>query len=150
MIVLDTSAAVEIVRGTEQGARLAGTVLEGEPILSVDLLHAEVASAFSKYVRAGYLGIDDAVRLSACAVGLVDRFVPMSELYVEALREAIVLGHSPYDMFYFVLARRTGATLLTCDKRLIDLAMRSQLNCVFQAELEPGETWTIRSEVEGR
>ena len=46
------------------------------------------------------------------------------------------------------LARRTAGTLFTMDQRLIKLALQNGLNCVFEAEVAPGKSWTIRAEIE--
>lgn len=55
---------------------------------------------------------------TAATLDLVDEFVPMSELYEEALAESMRLHQPIYDMFYLVLARRNGAVLYTTDKWL--------------------------------
>ena len=151
MIVLDASAAAEMVLNTKKGNTLKQLMLSGERVLSMDLFHGEISSTFYKYVKAGRMTKEGALRLVEESVSLVDCFVPMSDLYPEALMESIKLGHTPYDMFYFVLARRNAAMLFTLDRRLVDLAMRNGLNCVFDAEVAPGEEWAIRAEmVDGR
>lgn len=48
----------------------------------------------------------------------------------EALTEAVRLRRPVYDMVYFVLARRLGATLFTLDKRLQALCIDNGVNCV--------------------
>lgn len=84
------------------------------------------------------------------ALGLVSEFVPMSELAIEAQSEGRRLAHSPYDMFYFVLARRNACPLLTLDRRLNELCMTNMLGCVYEQPLGNGMSWTIRAEsVEG-
>ena len=81
------------------------------------------------------MGKDDAGRLLSAGMSLVDEFYPLAELQVEALNEAIRLGHSTYDMFYFVLARRTGATLFTLDRKLAKLCELHGVNCVQEIEM---------------
>lgn len=146
MIVLDTSAAMEIVRGTEMGHKFERLTLKGEQIISVDLFYGEVCSSFTKYVKAGMMARDEAARMVERAVGLVDKFVPMRDLYPEAFNESLRLAHSPYDMFYFVLARRTAGTLFTMDQRLIKLALLNGLDCVYEDTSDEGDPWTIRLE----
>lgn len=63
-------------------------------------------------------------------MGLVDRFVPVEELLVEAIHEAIRNEHSVYSMVYFVLARRNAATLFTLDKRLRQICTANGVKCV--------------------
>ncbi len=150
MIVLDTSAAIEIARGTEMGHKFERLTLKGEQIISVDLFYGEVCSSFTKYVKAEVMTRDEAARMVERAVGLVDKFVPMRDLYPEAFNESLRLAHSPYDMFYFVLARRTVGTLFTMDQRLIKLALHNGLNCVCGDTSVQDDPWTIRLEtVEG-
>ena len=82
------------------------------------------------------------------ALGLVDELVPMEKLFQEALSESVRLNHSSYDMFYFVLARRTAGTLFTLDQRLVRLALQNGLNCVYEDMSDEGDPWTIRLETE--
>lgn len=80
------------------------------------------------------------------ALGLVDELVPMEKLFQEALSESVRLNHSSYDMFYFVLARRTAGTLFTMDQRLIKLALQNGLNCVYEDTSVKDDPWTTRLE----
>lgn len=131
MIVLDSSAAVDIVRETEEGKALVSFMLEGEKVISSNLFFAEVSNAFWKYCRAGIYGEEDAKGRVAKAVGLVDEFQPIEDCYVEAFGEAVRLGHSVYDLFYLVLARRNAAQLFTLDRKLQQLCLDNGVNCVF-------------------
>lgn len=45
-----------------------------------------------------------------------------AEFGTEALTEGMRLQHPAYDLIYAILARRTGSALLTCDRRLANLA----------------------------
>ena len=122
----------------------------GERTLAPELYLSEVAHVLQKYVQGGRLGVREASEALSRAMSLIDELVPMKELIQEALSESLRLRHSSYDMFYLVLARRNAATLFTLDRRLIVLAMRNGLDCVFDADVAPGETWAIRAEtVEG-
>ncbi len=80
------------------------------------------------------------------ALGLVDELVSMEKLFQEVLSESVRLNHSSYDMFYFVLARRTAGTLFTMDQRLVRLALQNGLNCVYEDTSEKDDPWTIRLE----
>ena len=51
MIVLDASAAVELLLGTPVGARVAG-LIESDALLAPELLDVEVVSAVARLVRA--------------------------------------------------------------------------------------------------
>jgi predicted nucleic acid-binding protein len=58
------------------------------------------------------------------AENLIDDYTGISENIIEAMNEAIRVEHSVYDMLYLTLARRTGAMLLTMDKKLLGLAKK--------------------------
>ena len=135
MIVLDCSAAINIVRKTPEGRALRGLMVIGEKRIATELFRAEAAHALEKYVRAGAYERSQALSLLEESTSLVDEFHPLSENDVEALSEACRLGHSVYDMFYFTLARRYGATLFTEDRRLIELCDREGVECIHPMRL---------------
>ena len=137
MIVLDCSAAVEIVRGTRKGLAFRQLILPGEKIIASDMFHAEVRNTFWKYVRANMLPADEARKYIEKACALVDEFVPLEENAAEAFDEAVRQDHSVYDLFYVTLARRHSATLMTADKKLQELCIDMRVNCVTEVELSP-------------
>ncbi len=147
MIVLDASAAIEIAQQTEHGMRYENLMYSGEKIISVDLMNAEVAYVFSKYARLEACSDAQATALTRKAISLVDEYYDMSGLLVEAMNEGLRLHHSAYDMFYFVLARRTGATLFTHDNKLAKLCVQNGVNCVREFVAD-NEDYTTRIEVQ--
>ncbi len=130
MIVVDASALVEIALQSEDGMGLQGLMLCGERVISCDLLRAEMASVMRKLTRLGSVERGLAGGYFERALAIVDEFYPLEDLQMEALRESIRLDHSMYDMFYFVLARRTGATLFTLDRNLIELCAANGVNSI--------------------
>lgn len=135
MIVLDASAAVEMSRRTDDGLGLLDLYRRNETAITCDLFRAEVASVYRKLTRTQGLSVESATRYFQNTLALVDVFCPIRGLQLEALKESIRLNHSTYDMFYFVLARRTGATLFTMDRKLMDLCLDNGVNCVWQVDL---------------
>ena len=73
--------------------------------------------------------------LARSVEALVDCFHDDASLAKEALSESIRYRHPAYDMFYLVLARRTGATLFTLDKKMWALARDMHVNCIEEADL---------------
>lgn len=130
MIVLDCSVAIEMALGTEDGQAFMALALPEERTIAPSFLKIEAANVAWKHVRTGYIGGNQARGLFADAVALVDMFYPEEDLLAEALSESVRLEHSVYDMLYFVLARRQGATLFTCDKRLQELCAANGVDCV--------------------
>ena len=132
MIILDNSAAMEIAANTLIGSALESFILSNEQIISCELMRAEAASAARAAKRREGLDYKQAYRRMTLAINLVDDFVAIEELQDEAFRESVRLDHSVYDMFYFVLARRTGATLLSTDRKLIRLCEENGVDCVHE------------------
>lgn len=135
MIVLDACAALGIVRQTEEGKALFALVTPEESIASTTLIRAELVSALWQHVRAGNYTVAEAKLLLGRALALITDMHDTEENCVEALTEAVRLGHSPYDMFYLTLARRLGATLFTLDKKLSNLCEEQGVDVVSQVTL---------------
>jgi len=129
-IVLDASAAANIILRTDLAPALIEKLGQGRLVIAPSLFHSEIANTLWKYVRCGDLSKDTACDLSkdtalaryAEAVGLVDAFEADEALATEALSAAIRYSHPVYDLLYVILARRHGCRVLTVDKRLITLA----------------------------
>ncbi len=131
MIVLDGSAAVDMVRETSEGLALAQLLLDGEKIISHDLFSTEVCNAFWAYHQVSKLDRNEVAEYVAQATRLVDEFYRTEDLLREALMEAMRLDHPVYGMLYFVLARREGATLFTLDQKLQGLCADNGVDCGF-------------------
>lgn len=135
MIVLDCSAAVDIVRRTPKGAILTERIFNKGPVVSSSLMHAELASALKKYVAAGLMSREDALGKMQLIDQLVDSYASLAPDRVEALAESMRLNHSSYDMFYFVLARHNAATLVTLDRALARLCEQEGVSCLGPDDL---------------
>ncbi len=117
MIVLDASAAVELLLGTERGAAVGARVFDpAETLHAPELLDVEVAQVLRRYERARLI---DAARAEAALRDLAD--LPL-ERYAHALllprawelREDLTI----YDAVYVALAELLAAPLLTGDASL--------------------------------
>ena len=80
MIVLDASAAVEIVQNTEMGWALQELALTNEKKITCELMRAETASVFRKLVRMKAVDADTADRFLAEATALPDEYYPLDDL----------------------------------------------------------------------
>ncbi len=121
-IVLDASAAANVILRTDLAPALIERLGQGRLVIAPSLFHSEIANMLWKYVRCGDLSKDTALARYAEAVGLVDAFEADEALATEALSAAIRYNHPVYDLLYVILARRHGCRVLTVDKRLITLA----------------------------
>jgi predicted nucleic acid-binding protein len=117
MIVLDASALVELLLGTDQGRSIAARI--ADPGLGLHVPHladVEVAQALRRYVREGQLDS------SAAAAALEDlRSLDLERHSHEPLLErvwALRDNLTAYDAVYVALAEALETILLTCDGRL--------------------------------
>jgi predicted nucleic acid-binding protein len=117
MIVLDASAVLELLLGTELGRAIAKRIADPALGLHVPhLLDVEVAQALRRFVQCGELGQDTA------RIALED----LSSLDLERHAHEPLLGRiwalrenmTAYDATYVALAEALDAVLLTCDGRL--------------------------------
>lgn len=115
VVVLDASAAVELVLGTVAGGRV-GRSLRRKTVAVPAHLEAEVLSALGRLARTGAVAEDRVALSLAELVQAPFRRFPLAPLLAEAwgLRANLSLR----DALYVTLARRLEATLVTADARL--------------------------------
>jgi predicted nucleic acid-binding protein len=117
MIVLDASALVELLLGTEMGRSVATRI--ADPAISLHVPHladVEVAQTLRRYVREG--GLD-----AASGAEAID---DLSALDLQRHSHEPLLGRvwalrqnlTAYDAVYVALAEALDAKLLTCDSRV--------------------------------
>lgn len=121
IVILDASVGIEVALDRPRAQGYSEVLAKAEKVLSSDLYKVEVANVLWKYVRAGLLPAGEAGNKLRLALNLVDQFIDSQQNNEEALQESIRINHAVYDLMYFTLARRTGGTLATLDKKLSDL-----------------------------
>ena len=120
-VVLDASAALEAVLRRPNADRVLDIVEAAHRVSAPELFACEVANALWKHTRAGDLDSDEAQMALESSLELVDVLEPSVDLVPEALVTASAHNHPVYDALYAVLARRSGATVCTFDRRLTKL-----------------------------
>lgn len=121
-LVLDASAAIRLVLRGSDSQPLREELERATLVLAPSIYFSEVANGLWKYAGiAKELTVEDCSERFGEAQMLVDEVFPDEELIVEALHQAVEHKHPVYDLLYAVLARRTGATVLTRDGRLANL-----------------------------
>lgn len=117
MIVLDASALVELLLGSELGRAVGARIADPELGLHAPhLADVEVAQALRRYVREGLLEAP-AAEAALAELRALDLERHSHEPLLErvwALRENV----TAYDAVYVALAEALDAPLLTCDGRL--------------------------------
>ena len=130
IIVLDTSAAVEIVLQKKRASAFAQHIADADMVIAPDLYCFEMTNVFWKYYQFASLTMEQCEDALKKAVLLPDEFVSGKELYLEAYAMACLSKGTAYDMFLLVLARRNNACLMTIDKKLKGYAAKHSVRVI--------------------
>lgn len=114
-IVIDASALTEVVTRSERAAQVE-ELFGDQPLIAPDLINSEVLSVLRGWLARSLIDLASAARaVHNLTIAPIRRFttsVLIDEMW--STRHNL----TPYDAAYVVLARRTGAALLTLDKRV--------------------------------
>jgi len=122
IVVLDASAGIEIALTRSDAPKFEIIIEKASKVISSELYKAETANVLWKYYSAGLLNKEDVLKRLKYCDDLIDEYIDISDNNEEALIEGIRIKHSVYDLLYLVIARRSGAILLTQDKKLKNIA----------------------------
>ena len=130
IIVLDTSAAIEIVLQREHSDVIGRNVADADCVIAPTLYISEISNVFWKYYLFKDMPLEICEQAIESAMALPDKFINEKELY----KEAFALGcltHKPiYDMFFLVLARRNNGYLITMDNSLKEVAIKNSIRLI--------------------
>ena len=113
--VIDASAAVEFLLETPLGQVVSDTI-EGMPVVSPELMDAEVLSVLRRWVLGGRIGEEQALRAIDRLIGWPLRRIPHRDLTL--LAWDYHQNVTAYDALYVAVARTLDLPLLTADSRL--------------------------------
>lgn len=116
MIVLDTSALVEFLVGTDSAAELVRAEAANTSLAEPHAVDLECASALRGLVQGGKLPADEAQR----ALGLLASMSVRRFDHVALLPRIWELRHNmwPYDAAYVALAEALNVDLVTLDRKM--------------------------------
>lgn len=127
IVVIDTSAAAEIVLQRTQADRFAAHVGETDWVIAPTLYISEIANVFWKYHAFGEMPVNECEESIEYAVSIPDDYISERALYKEAFATACQARMPVYDMLFLALARRHNAHLLTLNQKLKDLSLKHSL-----------------------
>ncbi len=131
IIILDVSAAVEILLLKEKKEIFQNKVNAENWVIAPDLFISEISNVLWKYYKANIISHEECIQFVEDGINMIDDFHACHDLWKEALGESIKNAHSVYDMFYVILARRNDGTLLTNDKKLSGICNRLNVEYVI-------------------
>jgi len=117
-IVLDSSAAVEIVLNKADSKIFSEKIAKADLVIAPELFISEISNVAWKYHKLAGYSSENSFDLAVDGIMLVDEFIAAMSIWKEALSEAIANGHPVYDCLYLVCARRNNALLLSKDNKL--------------------------------
>ena len=101
MVVIDASAALEMVFEGERGDALRALLLQGEEAIAPSVFHSEVSNACFKYATFGSMGEEKAQVLLDRVETLVDCFHDDASLRIDSLSASrirhVLSGSRPSD-----------------------------------------------------
>ncbi|HAT50462.1 MAG: type II toxin-antitoxin system VapC family toxin [Nitrospirae bacterium] len=118
-LIVDASVACKWYLPEEDRDLAKGLLIGGISLLAPELLFAEVGNVLWKWLRRGTVDPGEMNHIHWHLTRSLHRIVPLSDLFVPALRMAAAINHPIYDCFYLALAERENAPLVTADERLI-------------------------------
>lgn len=127
IIVLDTSAAIEIILNKKESEKFKKIILEADAVIAPELYISEITNVAWKYNKISNFGHEECYSLSEDGINLIDQFIDTKILWKEALREAMNNDQSVYDCLYFICARRNDGILLTKDQKLKKLCRKLKI-----------------------
>ena len=133
-LVLDTSAAANIVLQTALAPTLMAILEQADCVIAPSLMHSELGNALWKAVRFSGLDIAQAMNHYEDAIALVDEFILDETLMRLAIRNAVLHAHPVYDMVFIAAAQQHGCSLLSVDRKLIALARGMDPNLVVEID----------------
>jgi len=125
--VLDVSAAIEMVLQKEKASKYEEVYQEASWVIAPQLYIAELSNVLWKYQKAKIVTHEECLQFVENGINLIDDYSDLNDLWKESLGEGIKNGHSIYDMYYAVLARRNEAILMTNDKELASVSKKLRI-----------------------
>jgi predicted nucleic acid-binding protein len=123
-LVLDASAAVELVMARPKRHAIAAVLQENDWVIAPSLYIYEVTNTMWKYHRLLKLELKDLQEKLQQAIVLIDEIIPAGDLYPETLRLSCQIDHTAYAAAYLAAAQKRKAAIVTLDQRLVSAAQR--------------------------
>jgi len=133
-LVLDTSAAANIVLQTNLAPALMVILEQADRVIAPSLMHSELGNALWKAVRFSSLTTTQAMNHYDDAIALVDEFILDETLMHQAIRNAMLHAHPVCDMVFIAAAQQHGCSLLSVDKKLVVLARSMDPDLVVEVD----------------
>ncbi len=130
IVVLDASAAIEIVLNKESATFFKEVLLNSDLVIAPDTFPSEVTNVFWKYAHYSHIDQETCKKGIDYCLDLIDDYIDTKSICREVFFESINKAHSSYDIFYLVVARRHNASVMTKDKKMKSIAQELNLKII--------------------
>ena len=130
-IVLDTSAAFEIVLFRPEREKIWEELSKANIVLAPDLFYSEAANVVWKMYRFEKKKLSDYELALHSVINLIDEFHSSESLWEKAFQLACETELTVYDCIYLQLARESKAKLFSMDKKLNRKALEIGITVLF-------------------
>jgi predicted nucleic acid-binding protein len=131
IVVLDVSAAIELVMGRPKHKLIASYLKQEDLIIAPSLYLYEAVNTLWKYSTISGFSVQELDIKAEYLIKLVDRFIDVQDIYKEVLSLACKINHPAYDAAYLLLCIKNNAALLTLDTRLTKAAQKSGIEVML-------------------
>lgn len=125
--VLDASAAIEIALSRESSILFQELLSGSDLVIAPDTYPSEITNVFWKYASFAEIEQEKCEKGIDYCLDLIDDYIDTRSICREVFLESVNTGHSAYDIFYLVVARRHNAILITKDKKMIRTAKQLKI-----------------------
>jgi predicted nucleic acid-binding protein len=136
IIVLDTSAAAEVVLGRTYAEILSRYIENADRIIAPGLFIPEITNVFWKYYKFGNMSAEQCREAIDRSIDIPDEYCDEKGLYKEAFKLACLTGKPVYDMYFLVPAQQNNAFLATMDEKLKTLAQNHSVQVLQLRDTE--------------
>lgn len=130
-VVLDASAAIEIVLGRPKQYFVASILKQADLVIAPSLYVYESVNTLWKYRTLPDLPMHKLLDKAEYLIKLVDKFINVEDVYGDMLSLACEIDHPAYDTAYLLLSRKYKASLITLDTRLIKAAQKAGITVLL-------------------
>jgi predicted nucleic acid-binding protein len=131
IVVLDVSAAIELVMGRPKQKLIASSPKQADLIIAPSLYLYEAVNTLWKYSTISGFSVQELDIKAEYLIKLVDRFIDVQDINKEVLSLAHKINHPAYDAAYLLLCIKNNAGLLTLDTRLTKAAQKSGIEVML-------------------
>ncbi len=131
-VVLDVSAAIEVVLGRPKQDLVASILKQADLVIAPSLYVYESVNTLWKYRTLPDFPVHKLLDKAEYLIKLVDKYINVEDVYGDILSLACEIDHPAYDTAYLLLGKKYKASLITLDTKLIKSAQKAGIAVLIE------------------